>query len=68
MLNQYGNSSAVSPRKDETKAPTSFRANRLFSIGADWYFSTREGQDQGPFFSKQLAKNAIEHYIGDKAN
>lgn len=65
MLNQAQNSSAASSRKDDTDIRTSFRAERLFSIGTNWYFSTREGQDQGPFLSKQMALNAIDDYIND---
>ena len=65
MLNQNQNFSAASPRKGDAGNPVSFRAERLFSIGTIWYFSTREGEDQGPFLSKQFALNAIEDYIND---
>ena len=63
MTNQDDNNNLATPREGETDAPISFRAHRLFSIGADWYFSTREGIDQGPYFTKVLAENAIERYI-----
>ena len=40
-----------------------FRAQRLFTIGHNWYFSTREGENQGPFSSKRIAELALEIYI-----
>lgn len=51
------------PRKDEQDIPTTFRTSRYFSIGTDWYFSTREGIDQGPYQSKKLAQEAVVTFI-----
>lgn len=51
------------PRKGEHDIPISFRANRLFSIGVNWYFSTREGVDQGPFITKEIAEYEVNNYI-----
>ena len=48
-------------RRGETYMPP-FRTSRLFNIGNEWYFSTREGVDQGPFLSKDIAEQAIEIY------
>lgn len=53
----------VSPREGESMTQARFRANRLFSSGSAWYFSTREGQDQGPFISKEQAEKAIYDFI-----
>lgn len=40
-----------------------FRTERCFSIGSDWYASTREGVNLGPFKSRQEAASAAERYI-----
>ena len=60
---QYANNSISSPRQGESATQTRFRVERLFSIGSAWYFSTREGRDQGPFISKEQAHKAISVYI-----
>jgi len=61
--NQNASNNLVSPRKGESATQARFRANRLFSSGSAWYFSTREGQDQGPFISKEQAEQAISEFI-----
>lgn len=53
----------VEPRQGECSTAARFRANRLFSSGSAWYFSTREGLDQGPFLSKEQALKAITSFI-----
>ena len=53
-------------RAGENKVPVTFRSNRFFTSGTDWYFSTREGIDQGPFPSRISAHEAIQKYIRDK--
>ena len=60
---QNDNNNFACPRKGEHEQHVTFRAQRLFSIGADWYFSTREDKDQGPFTSKEITLNAIKSYI-----
>ena len=40
-----------------------FKSDRTFSVNGEWYFSTREGGDEGPFVSKQDAENEIAVYI-----
>ena len=65
MINQYDNSE-ISHREGEADAPVTFRSNRFFTNGNDWYFSTREGIDQGPFESRIVAHDAIQKYIREK--
>ena len=40
----------------------------MFSVGSEWYFTTREGDDVGPFETKQEAEEALSlflrHYAG----
>ena len=50
-------------RAGETEVPVTFRSNRFFTSGTNWYFSTREGIDQGPFPSRLSAHEAIQEYI-----
>ncbi len=52
-------------RKGED-GPAPFRSGRMFSIGAQWYFSTREG-DRGPFDSRDEVEAALALYLRDKA-
>lgn len=56
-------SKAVSARKGEHDISISFRSNRIFAIGTDWYFSTREGIDHGPYLTKEIAEYEINNYI-----
>lgn len=40
-----------------------FRTGRFFNVGGNWYFSTRESIDQGPYASRQEAVEALAHYL-----
>jgi len=51
------------PRKNEKGRALTYRTQRLFTVAHEWFFSTREGIDQGPFLSRQVAELAIEIYI-----
>ncbi|TDX97765.1 DUF6316 family protein [Thiohalophilus thiocyanatoxydans] len=42
-----------------------FRSGRFFNIDSNWYFSCREGGDQGPFDSRDDAEAALTLYIRD---
>lgn len=53
-------------RAGELDTPIIFRSNRFYTRGSDWYFSTREGLDQGPFSSRILAHEAIQNYIRER--
>lgn len=57
--------SSPSPRKGEQDIPITFRTNRFFTIGNNWYFSTREGIERGPFNTKEFAQQAINTYISE---
>ena len=54
-------------RKGEN-GKTWFRMERFFSIGADWYVSTREQKNLGPFKSKFAAEQGLVRYIIDLKN
>lgn len=53
-------------RAGEKEVPVTFRSNRFFTSGTNWYFSTREGIDQGPFPNRISAHEAIQEYIREK--
>lgn len=40
-----------------------FRSERVFNVGAEWYFSTREGKDVGPFESKDEAEAELTLFL-----
>jgi hypothetical protein len=40
-----------------------FRSERMFSVGHEWFYATREGIDQGPFLSRNQAENALSSFI-----
>ncbi len=40
-----------------------FKTNRIFQVNGEWYFTTREGEDKGPFTSKADAEVQIALYI-----
>ncbi len=52
-------------RKGES-GPAPFRSGRMFSIGTEWYFATREG-DRGPFQSREEAEAELALYLRGKA-
>ena len=43
-----------------------FRSGRIFNVGMQWYFATREGIDQGPFAGRDDAEIELMLYIRDK--
>ena len=67
MIEQYATIndkiSFCRPRKDEKGRALTYRTQRLFTVAHEWFFSTREGVDQGPFLSRQVAELAVEIYI-----
>jgi hypothetical protein len=53
-------------RAGESEVPVAFRSNRFFTSGTEWFFSTREGVDQGPFPNRISAHDAIQQYIRER--
>jgi len=50
-------------RKNDFGAVNCFRSNRFFSVSGRWYFSTREGEDLGPFASRDDAETGLARYL-----
>ncbi|WP_143247483.1 DUF6316 family protein [Agaribacterium haliotis] len=50
-------------RKDDAEERTYFRADRIFSVGREYFFNTREGDTVGPYPSSQAAQRGVDLYI-----
>ncbi len=48
---------------DETPA-NHYRSERISMVNGRYFFSTREGTLEGPFFSKQDAEREVTRYLG----
>ncbi|OEY66640.1 DUF6316 family protein [Marinobacter sp. X15-166B] len=40
-----------------------FRSERIFCVDNKWYFTTREGFDSGPFYSRQRAEIGVQRFL-----
>ncbi|MEQ8689689.1 MAG: DUF6316 family protein [Pseudomonadales bacterium] len=40
-----------------------FKSDRFFESNGQWFFSTRETEDQGPFISRDLAASELHAYL-----
>ena len=40
-----------------------FRSDRMFTIGHEWFFATREGNARGPYSSREVADRALSRFI-----
>jgi len=40
-----------------------YRTGRFYCVDSHWYFSTREGVEQGPFNTRDKAQLACSNYI-----
>lgn len=49
-------------RRGETDG-VHFRSGRVFCVDNDWYYSTREGEDIGPFPTKAEAEVALTLFL-----
>lgn len=52
----YGN------RKGES-GPIPYRTGRLFVVDSEWYFTTREELNHGPFPTREIAEQESQTYI-----
>lgn len=50
-------------RCTDARPVSRFRTDRFFCVSGDWYFSTREQKDFGPFASHEQAENALSRYL-----
>lgn len=50
-------------RTSDQESRVVFRSDRVFASNGEYFFDTREGTTLGPFASRELAEQAIQHYI-----
>ena len=50
-------------RKDDQTEKYFFQAERFFSANKQWYFSTRDTADHGPFNSRPIAEDELNIYL-----
>lgn len=55
----------MSDKRKGEDGPVPFRSGRLFSVGTDWYFFTREGQE-GPFSSRADAEAELSLFLRER--
>lgn len=50
-------------RTTDTRPVSCFRSDRFFLVAGQWYFTTREGEDFGPFGSREDAEKRLARYL-----
>ncbi len=50
-------------RKDDPAEKHFFQSERYFSANQQWFFSTRETADQGPFYSRFIAETEFKTFL-----
>ena len=50
-------------RSTDAKPVSCFRTSRYFCISGEWYFSTRENKDFGPYVNREHAEMALSRYL-----
>ena len=63
MTIQLNDNTDINYRTGDNNISVMFRSNRFYMMGNNWYFSTREGIDQGPYSSRIEAHDVMQNYI-----
>jgi hypothetical protein len=50
-------------RSTDARSVSYFRTDRFFRVSGEWYFTTRENEDFGPFATHQQAENSLARYL-----
>ena len=50
-------------RADDAQAATHYRSDRISSVNGQYFFSTREGTLEGPYFTRCDAEREVMQYI-----
>jgi hypothetical protein len=53
-------------RESDPKDLTVFRSDRYFVVDGKWFFTTREGRNEGPFATAEKARQELKQYLMDK--
>lgn len=54
-------------RHSDLKPVRCFRSDRFFVVSGRWYFTTREGENFGPFGSREEAETRLAQYLETQA-
>ena len=54
---------SIKPRSTDNTFRIPLRTDRFFAINANWFFTTREGADIGPFETKEEAREGLSTFI-----
>lgn len=57
------NDNMLGQRKVDATPANHFRSERISVVNGRYFFSTREGTLEGPFFSKQDAEREVTRYL-----
>jgi hypothetical protein len=55
----------IMQRKTDDPRSIHFHANRIHRTNGLWYFETREGDDVGPFDSKEEARKELSRFMAE---
>ncbi|MCE4069996.1 MULTISPECIES: DUF6316 family protein [Pseudomonas] len=50
-------------RVDDSQAATHYRSDRISAVNGQYFFSTREGTLEGPYFTRFDAEREVAQYI-----
>ena len=50
-------------RVDDSQAATNYRSDRISAVNGQYFFSTREGTLEGPYFTRFDAEREVAQYI-----
>ena len=53
-------------RESDPKNLTVFRSDRYFVVDGRWFFTTREGGNEGPFPTSDDARRELKQFLTDK--
>lgn len=63
---QMERSVSVARATDGETVKTFFRTDRYFVVSNQWFFSTREAGDRGPFDTHDQAEQALQSFLRDE--
>ncbi|GGM24942.1 DUF6316 family protein [Pseudomonas asuensis] len=50
-------------RTEDSTSATHFRSERISWVNGNYFFTTREGTLEGPFFTREEAEHQIARYV-----
>lgn len=65
MITQCAIEVLTMQRKTDDPRSIHFHANRIHRTNGLWYFETREGDDVGPFDSKEEARKELSRFMAE---